>query len=395
MVHQNRYVFCMIAATLWYCVEAQQQAGQNFSSLFTVQNGNIGIGGVQPNSRFSLGTTFNQRLLGLHDDPKEWYGFGMDSATLRMQIGKIAGQFSFYAGPDHEIVTICGNGDVGIGTTTPNSRLALGTVQIPRCIGLLDVPGNWYGFGVNNNKMLLQIGSSRARFAFQAGDADELMTILGNGFVGIGTSSPMAALEIASLQRLNQYAFRFNPDVGCIGVNTDNTGLSLSGGRPEIGNSGGAIRLNGALMTGELRNTVQFFNASIEAMRITTNGSVGIGTTNPGLYKLAVEGTIGAREIIVTTNKWADYVFEEEYQLKPLADLEQYIAEHRHLPNIPDADSVQSKGVEIGTMQASLLANIEELTLYIIEQNKRIEALEQKNAQFEKRTDDHTHAQHE
>lgn len=106
------------------------------------------------------------------------------------------------------------------------------------------------------------------------------------------------------------------------------------------------------------------------------NGNVGIGTVNPGAYKLAVEGIIGARKIKITQAPWADYVFDSAYQLQPLTQVEKYIQENKHLQDVPTTAEVKKDGIDVGDTQALLLKKIEELTLYIIQQNKRIEALE-------------------
>jgi hypothetical protein len=100
------------------------------------------------------------------------------------------------------------------------------------------------------------------------------------------------------------------------------------------------------------------------------NGNVGIGTTNP-THKLAVNGTIKAKEIIVETTGWSDYVFVDGYTLAPLTEVEAHIKEYKHLPGIPSAAQVAEQGVSIGDMQARLLAKIEELTLHQIAQEKR------------------------
>jgi hypothetical protein len=122
-----------------------------------------------------------------------------------------------------------------------------------------------------------------------------------------------------------------------------------------------------------------------EKMTILQNGNVGIGTTNPGSYKLAVEGRIGAREIVVTQVPWADKVFEDGYHLMPLNELEQHIKTENHLPGIPSETEVLEKGVSLGGMQAKLLEKIEGLTLYVIDQNKRIEKLEKENEELKNR----------
>jgi hypothetical protein len=108
-------------------------------------------------------------------------------------------------------------------------------------------------------------------------------------------------------------------------------------------------------------------------LAITPSGNIGMGTSAPGPYKLAVEGTLGARKVKVTQAiPWADYVFEKEYRLPSLAEVEKYIQQHKHLPDVPSAAEVEKNGLDLGDNQALLLKKIEELTLYAIEQEKKI-----------------------
>ncbi len=113
-----------------------------------------------------------------------------------------------------------------------------------------------------------------------------------------------------------------------------------------------------------------------QAITVKADGSVGIGTTNPSsTYKLSVNGKIRAKEIKVETN-WSDYVFEKEYKLLSLESVENFIKKNGHLPDVPKAEVVESEGVDIGQATSLLLRKIEELTLYVIEQDKRIKELE-------------------
>ena len=125
--------------------------------------------------------------------------------------------------------------------------------------------------------------------------------------------------------------------------------------------------------------------ARIDLAVDSTSGNVGIGTTDPGSYKLAVEGKIGAREVVVTLDSWADFVFEKDYRLMPLHEVEQHIQENQRLPDIPSEKEVLENGVSLGEMQSKLLQKVEELTLYVIEQNKRIEKLEKENGALKDR----------
>jgi hypothetical protein len=106
------------------------------------------------------------------------------------------------------------------------------------------------------------------------------------------------------------------------------------------------------------------------------SGSVGIGTIAPAA-KLHVVGNILATEVKVEAQT-ADFVFEENYHLKPLSEVEQFINQNKHLPGIPSAKQMEKEGVGLAEMNKLLLQKVEELTLHIIELNKKIEVLETK-----------------
>lgn len=112
-------------------------------------------------------------------------------------------------------------------------------------------------------------------------------------------------------------------------------------------------------------------------MVVGAGGKVGIGAENFGEERLAVNGSIRAREIRVDNGTWADFVFDKEYKLTPLLDLEKFIKSNHHLPEIPSAQEVKEQGVMLGEMNKLLLQKIEELTLHIINQQKQIDKLQQ------------------
>ncbi|MFT5890260.1 MAG: hypothetical protein ACI9Y7_000350 [Dokdonia sp.] len=111
------------------------------------------------------------------------------------------------------------------------------------------------------------------------------------------------------------------------------------------------------------------------------NGNVGIGTSSfidgADTYRLSVNGKIRAHGVKVYTT-WADYVFKDDYILKPLEEVEDFIKQNGHLPNVPSEAEVLENGIELGAMNAKLLEKIEELTLYLIEQQKEIQILKSK-----------------
>jgi len=114
---------------------------------------------------------------------------------------------------------------------------------------------------------------------------------------------------------------------------------------------------------------------------VVVNGKIGIGTNMDCTdqdYQLAVDGRIGAKELKIENSScyWADYVFEDDYDLMPISDLDCYIEENGHLPNIPSLEDVENDGgMDVGRMQGLLLAKVEELTLYMLELKKENEEL--------------------
>ncbi|HEX2921877.1 MAG TPA: hypothetical protein VHO50_12010 [Bacteroidales bacterium] len=110
---------------------------------------------------------------------------------------------------------------------------------------------------------------------------------------------------------------------------------------------------------------------------LIVDGSVGIGNNNPGSYKLNVSGKIRADEIVVNTSG-ADFVFDPDYNLPDLAEVERYIEENKHLPDVAPASEMQADGMNVSEMQTKMLQKIEELTLYVIELKKEIETLKSK-----------------
>jgi hypothetical protein len=186
------------------------------------------------------------------------------------------------------------------------------------------------------------------------------------GSVGIGVSSSYSAkLQI------------YSP--GQPGIKLQTTGASYGAGvffQNLASTAGGNVYSMYANENGQfiLGNETTHFPSFI----ICPNGNVGVGTFVPGSFRLAVEGKIGAREVQVTnTNPWPDYVFAPSYKLQPLAEIEQFVKQYRHLPDVPSAEDVKD-GIELGKMNAILLQKIEELTLHVIELNKKIETLERK-----------------
>ncbi|MBX2938722.1 MAG: hypothetical protein KF880_01470 [Ferruginibacter sp.] len=118
---------------------------------------------------------------------------------------------------------------------------------------------------------------------------------------------------------------------------------------------------------------------STKDISTTSKVKIGTGTIDIGTHSLAVNGSaIFTKAHVKLSGNWPDYVFEPEYKLPTLKYIEAYINKYKHLPDVPSASEVEQNGIDLGENQAILLKKIEELTLYIIEQEKRIEKLEAK-----------------
>lgn len=109
-----------------------------------------------------------------------------------------------------------------------------------------------------------------------------------------------------------------------------------------------------------------------------SQGYIGIGVNNPS-EKLTIDGTVLSKNVRVTATPGTvpDYVFKPDYELRSLSELESFINKNSHLPNIPSAKEVEANGQDVGGMQLKLLEKIEELTLYMIDQNKKVHNLEE------------------
>jgi hypothetical protein len=146
-------------------------------------------------------------------------------------------------------------------------------------------------------------------------------------------------------------------------------------------------------MTGTYGNSLQFWAYSVNgcndmcnpAVIFSDNGNVGIGIFPQ--YKLHVNGTVKATTYLADVNPhWPDYVFDSTYNLPALFDIEKYIHQNHHLPEVPSAEKVKKEGINLGDNQAVLLRKIEELTLYAIEQQKMIQELQAKMKVLEEKS---------
>ena len=132
--------------------------------------------------------------------------------------------------------------------------------------------------------------------------------------------------------------------------------------------------------TGGLWFSTRLHGVLTKRVAIDPAGNVGIATLNP-TEKLSVNGTVLAKKVRVSQNAadWPDYVFDSSYQLPSLDSVAQFIQENKHLPEIPSASVIEKEGQDLGEMQKLLLKKMEKMTLYMINQDKKIKELKAEN----------------
>ncbi|ANI89299.1 hypothetical protein A9P82_08345 [Arachidicoccus ginsenosidimutans] len=126
--------------------------------------------------------------------------------------------------------------------------------------------------------------------------------------------------------------------------------------------------------------------AIVQGFTVRPNGNVGIGTINPQSL-LDVNGLIHTKEVKVDSVGWADYVFDDNYKLRPLSEVKDYILINKRLPDVPSAEEVKANGLLLGQTNALLLKKIEELTLYGIRQDSLLKKTSGQLEELEKRYD--------
>lgn len=242
----------------------------------------------------------------------------------------------------------------------------------------MDVPASYQGWSVVDED-ILGTATQKTQISY-LNRFSGLVTLLGNGGtnnsgrLGINVNSPQAPLHVMATPTDTANSLKIAAVLGN-SYNEWTTFGGTTGGRIRGSNEGYLVlETNAAGSDNKLyMNTASKGNI----IMATGGGSVGIGTITTGTNKLAVEGTIAARRVKVTQNNpWPDYVFGEDYPLTPLSETEKYVKANKHLPDMPSAKEVEENGVDLGEMNRKLLEKMEEMTLHMIQMQKKIDALE-------------------
>ena len=231
-------------------------------------------------------------------------------------------------------------------------------------------------FEVSGNALATQLWSSSGTFnstgtsnVLLATNGTTRLTVLNtNGHVGIGTT-PTERLHVSGGNILldNGAAPTIYTGTGSTELNrylllVNSSGLA----------SGSGLKAGGILVA----DTYSYGNPGKNDLIV--KGKVAIGTpstTTPNNHMLAVNGKIGARDLQIESAAWPDYVFDISYRLPILSEVEKYIKANGHLEGVPSAETVEKNGYSVSEHDTILLKKVEELTLYIIEQQKQIDEL--------------------
>ncbi len=297
-------------------------------------------------------------------------------------------------------------GNVGIGTTSPSARLTtiqngtIGGKNLANAGLLVGTTSN--GIGIDNNEIVKKGGGG---LNFQSIDtpinfftgyetSSFRMTILPNGYVGIGTTTPNATLSVeggnlyvgekvtsnGTRRELRIYGYDNGEQFyGSFHSNYDNTRRTLD--------------ISSNLHTQQIKIDASSNAYGRILLMPGEDIGVGIGTIDPkakldvagnikaheievtlaSMQDLQLNGTLAANNITYTANgNTADFVFEDNYHLKDLSEVEAFIKANKHLPEIPSAAEMEMAGVNLAEMNKLLLMKVEELTLYSIELEKEV-----------------------
>jgi hypothetical protein len=307
--------------------------------------------------------------------------------------------FSFTNGFGSNEIIRFNLGGVGIGTSPSAQLHTTGTVRFA-------------GLSTNNSLTNVLVSDGSGNLAWRdastiggGGGGSSQWTTNGTsiyyntGNVGIGVSSPAAKLDVTGNLILSKTGDNYTANSITLnnGINGVNAKINVGGGGAEIyttTNSNLIVGVNNTATTawftnGNVRISPTNPQFSDNGYRLQVDGTTWVGTSLavgtvtsfPAGYKVAVAGNIIAEKVRVKlqSSGWPDYVFSKNYSLPTLKETEEFIRKNSHLPGVPSASQVEKEGLDLGDGQAVLLKKIEELTLHLIEMDKKVERLVTEN----------------
>lgn len=371
----KNFAFILVATFLFSQTSLAQSVWDSTGTTIYYNGGKVGIGTANPTGHFGIFKTgtigqgnFNNAYLYVTDGTKN---LGLDPnqvyASGELVLSSGSGYIQMQTNGANRL-RIHNSGRVGIGNDavdisgTTLDQLVVGNGSSSQ--GMVLYHGNTFdaGYAFANTS-----GALTSRILYRGG-ADRLDIQHGSTEKVTIESDLVHLIPNTRVSGRLFFGSYSNESVGAIQIKRQgaNEGITLW---TETGNITKRIWIDDASNT--LRITA---GANIDnGMSMDEVGHIGIGS-DPGTYPLEVNGTIRSKEVIVEATGWPDYVFDPEYELQSLEEIEAHIKTKGHLPEIPSAKEVEEEGQHLGEMQQLLLKKIEELTLHVIELKKQNDA---------------------
>ncbi|GGB14702.1 hypothetical protein [Puia dinghuensis] len=355
----KRLSFFCLAALAWQTALSQWSTSGN--NIYNTNSGNVGIGTSSP--------TFPLHLVGSVNDILGITGSGGGRGGIYIQNTNANG-----------FATLLMENNLGGLSSTVSLSVGGSTNPYSNFFGLS--PANRANLVTQGaNSLGLGVGTLTAQPLVLGTNNMERLRVFGGGNVAIGqTSDNGNLLQVNGNLWATGLVLPTGAAAGKV-LTSDGNGNATwqtagsSSGWVLGGNTVGAVKTIGTIDNYDL----PIITNNTERMRITATGGVCINTTNAQGYALAVNGSaIFTAAWIKPYPNWPDYVFGKDYRLPSLDSVSRYIAANSHLPEVPSAETVAKRGIDIGGNQAALLKKIEELTLYLIDQDKTIQEYKEK-----------------
>jgi hypothetical protein len=362
--------------------------------MFISSTGSVGIGMATPQARLHVGqnilaegniTTRDKFALAPDNTGRDCWEISRTTTGLN---------YAYKDNSPLDILFLSNDGKIGIGKTDPQT-----TLDVNGSATVTDLKANNATITGNTNLSgKLGIGvTGTLRTNLQIGDIWTFQNVSASNNIGRNTyfnSTNDVRMQTGFASRI---AFNDSGDILLQTAPQENAGSTIprwntvtfaNNGDVKIGTLGaqtanlevnGIIKAESANITGTLfAKSAHILDTISTKLLIAKKANMDTITGKIlTIPKARITEMLCANEIKVQlTNCWPDYVFGKDYNLLPLNEVEQFITENQHLPNVPSAAEVEANGINIGEMNAILLQKVEEMTLYIIQMEKRLYELE-------------------
>lgn len=398
--------------TIWIQLGGGSQWATNGSNIYNTNSGNVGIGTSSPTSRLTVdGNMLVKNGNIVIDDPFAGLFFKTENinkgymqlrgANYDMKLGTIAlnttGKLVFET-QNIARITVEPGGNVGIGYTDPIVKLDVnGNIRAAGDLvlneGLLRI------FYPSDSKFWQMRYSTSAGGLYFEENGEDRLILKDGGNVGIGIN-PTQKLHVNgnALVAGDVTVNGTSPIIQLQESGVNKGFVQLSGDNLRVGTNSSndlgsfVVRTNGAdRFLVDALGVAAFNNNVVMTANAFINGNARAGTLNVGTslntagYIVRIGGKMICEEVKVKliSSGWPDYVFSDKYKLPTLQELQSFIQKNKHLPNIPSAAEVEKEGIDLGDMQKRMMEKIEELTLYILQLEKKNQELNLRVANLE------------